>query len=140
MSWRGRTRDIIRRGGLQIDPIEMEGMLVEHPKLSMVVVVGEPDPRLGERAVIVAVPENGDDALSLEELCDYLIERGLPKQNLPERLIVTDDLPRTELGKYHRVKIQLMVTDQTDGPVAGLPPEARRLTRYGWRGWASPRN
>ena len=111
VSWRGRTRDIIRRGGLQIDPIEMEGMLVEHPKLSMVVVVGEPDPRLGERAVIVAVPENRDDALSLEELCDYLIERGLPKQNLPERLIVTDDLPRTELGKYHRVKIQLMVTE-----------------------------
>ncbi len=114
LSWRGRTRDIIRRGGLQIDPIEMEGMLAEHPKLSMVVVVGEPDPRLGERAVIVAVPESAADALTLEELCEYLIEQGLPKQSLPERLIVTDTLPRTELGKFHRVEIQRMVVEQAE--------------------------
>ena len=115
LSWRGRTRDIIRRGGLQIDPIEMEGMLAEHPKLAMAVVVGEPDPRLGERAAIVAVPESPDDDLNLEELCDYLTEQGLPKQNLPERLVVVDDLPRTELGKFHRVKIQLMVAELAEG-------------------------
>jgi acyl-coenzyme A synthetase/AMP-(fatty) acid ligase len=114
LSWRGRTRDVIRRGGLQIDPIEMEGMLAEHPKLSTVVVVGEPHPRLGERAVIVAVPESADDALTLDELCDYLIEQGLPKQSLPERLIVTDALPRTELGKFHRVNIQRMVAEQAE--------------------------
>ena len=84
-------------------------MLAAHPKLSMAVVIGEPDPRLGERAVIVAVPESAENDLNLDELCDYLTDQGLPKQNLPERLIVVDDLPRTGLGKFHRVKIQLMV-------------------------------
>jgi acyl-coenzyme A synthetase/AMP-(fatty) acid ligase len=114
VNWRGRTRDVIRRGGLQIDPIEMEGMLDAHPKVSMVVVVGEPHPRLGERAVIVAVPESADEAPSLDELCDHLTKRGLPKQNLPERLIITDDLPRTELGKFHRVKIKQWVADEVE--------------------------
>ena len=114
VSWRGRTRDIIRRGGLQIDPIEMETMLVAHPKVSMVVVVGEPHPRLGERAVIVAVPESADDPLTLQELCDHLTQRGLPRQSLPERLIVTNDLPRTELGKFHRVKIKDWVAKEAE--------------------------
>jgi acyl-coenzyme A synthetase/AMP-(fatty) acid ligase len=114
VNWSGRTKDIIRRGGLQIDPIEMETMLVKHPKVAMVVVVGEPHPRLGERAVIVAVPERADESLTLDELCGHLTEQGLPKQNLPERLIVTDDIPRTELGKFHRVKVKVMVAETAD--------------------------
>jgi acyl-coenzyme A synthetase/AMP-(fatty) acid ligase len=114
VSWSGRTKDIIRRGGLQIDPIEMETMLVKHPKVAMVVVVGEPHPRLGERAVIVAVAERADESLTLEELCNHLSEEGLPKQNLPERLIVTDDIPRTELGKFHRVKVKAMVAETAE--------------------------
>jgi acyl-coenzyme A synthetase/AMP-(fatty) acid ligase len=114
VSWSGRTKDIIRRGGLQIDPIEMETMLVEHPKVAMVVVVGEPHPRLGERAVIVAVAERPDESLTLAELCDHLTKQGLPRQNLPERLIVTDDIPRTELGKFHRVKVKNMVAEEAE--------------------------
>ena len=117
MNWRGRTRDVIRRGGLQIDPIEMEGMLDAHPRVSMVVVVGEPHARLGERAVIVAVPDSVDEAPSLDELCEYLTERGLPRQNLPERLILTDDLPRTELGKFHRAKIKQWVAEEAERSV-----------------------
>ena len=50
-NWSGRTKDIIRRGGLQIDPIELENLLAGHPAVSTVVVVGLPDERLGERAV-----------------------------------------------------------------------------------------
>jgi acyl-CoA synthetase (AMP-forming)/AMP-acid ligase II len=117
VNWSGRTKDIIRRGGLQIDPIEMEGMLIQHPKVSMVVVVGEPHPRLGERAVIVAVPESAGDSPGLEELCDHLIERGLPKQNLPERLVITEELPRTELGKFHRAEIKRRVAEEAERSV-----------------------
>jgi acyl-coenzyme A synthetase/AMP-(fatty) acid ligase len=117
VNWRGRTRDVIRRGGLQIDPIEMEGMLDAHPKVSMVVVVGEPHPRLGERAVIVAVADSAAEAPTLDDLCAYLMDRGLPKQNLPERLILTEDLPRTELGKFHRAKIKQWVADQAEASV-----------------------
>ena len=117
VNWSGRTKDIIRRGGLQIDPIEMEGMLVQHPKVSMVVVVGEPHPRLGERAVVVAVAENAEDPPSLEECCAHLLAQGLPKQNLPERLIVTDDIPRTELGKFHRVEVKRRVAEGAERSV-----------------------
>jgi acyl-coenzyme A synthetase/AMP-(fatty) acid ligase len=114
VNWQGRTKDIIRRGGLQIDPIEMEEMLDKHPKVSQVVVVGEPDPRLGERAAVVAVPTNHDDPPTLDELVAHLKALGLPKQSLPERLMLTDDIPRTELGKFHRVEVKRRVAQEAE--------------------------
>jgi acyl-coenzyme A synthetase/AMP-(fatty) acid ligase len=115
VTWKGRTKDIIRRGGLQIDPLEMEDMLTKHPKVAMAVVVGEPHARLGERAVIVAVPALVGEPPTLEELCDFLLAQGLQKQNLPERLVLTDSIPRTEIGKYHRAEIKRLVADQLVG-------------------------
>jgi acyl-CoA synthetase (AMP-forming)/AMP-acid ligase II len=106
ITWSGRSKEIIRRGGLQIDPVEMEGYLSEYPSIASVVVVGEPDPRLGERAVVVAVLKEGAARPTLEELCAYLLDKGLPKNSLPERLVVTAELPRTELGKFHRARIK----------------------------------
>jgi acyl-CoA synthetase (AMP-forming)/AMP-acid ligase II len=111
VSWTGRTKDIIRRGGLQIDPIEIEGMLSRHPQIASVAVVGQPDMRLGERAVIVAVPEAGERA-ELDELCAYLQREGLPKRSLPERLVYVDDLPRTGVGKVHRVQVRKLVAEE----------------------------
>jgi acyl-CoA synthetase (AMP-forming)/AMP-acid ligase II len=111
VSWTGRTKDIIRRGGLQIDPIEIEGMLSRHPQIATVAVVGQKDMRLGERAVIVAVAE-GDERAELGELCAYLQREGLPKQSLPERLVYVDDLPRTGVGKVHRVEVRKMIADE----------------------------
>ncbi len=106
VTWSGRTKDIIRRGGLQIDPLEMENILSSHPRIHEVLVVGEPDPRLGERAVVVAVARSGVTDLALEELCARLLEHGIPKQNLPEKLVVTASIPRTELGKFHRAEVK----------------------------------
>jgi acyl-CoA synthetase (AMP-forming)/AMP-acid ligase II len=114
VSWTGRTKDIIRRGGLQIDPIEIETMLSRHPQIATVAVVGEPDPRLGERAVIVAVPAG--ERADLDALSAYLLREGLPKQSLPERLVYLHELPRTAVGKVHRVEVRRMVAER-----AGVP-------------------
>ena len=102
VTWRGRSKDVIRRGGLQIDPIEMEGMLDAHPKISVVVVVGEPHPRLGEHAVIVAVAASPDDPPTLDELCQYLLTQGVEKQSQPERLVLVDEIPRPSWASFPR--------------------------------------
>jgi non-ribosomal peptide synthetase component E (peptide arylation enzyme) len=119
VSWTGRTKDIIRRGGLQIDPIEIEAMLSRHPQITKVAVVGQPDPRLGERAVIVAVPTAPNDRADLPELCAYLEREGLPKQSLPEGLIHVGDLPQTAVGKVHRAEVRRMVAESHE---AGRTP------------------
>lgn len=111
-TYAGRMKDVIRRGGLQIDLIEMEKLLMEHPSVGAVVVVGEPHPRLGETAVMVMVPKNPAERPSLEALSAHLAARGLPKESLPERLVFAESLPRTEWGKFNRVELKKWLAAQ----------------------------
>ncbi len=108
----GRIKDVIRRGGLQIDVIEMEKMLTEHPKIAEAVVVGEPHPRLGEQAVMVVIPKSFVLKPRLDELIAHLLACGLPKECLPERLVFAQHLPRTEWGKFNRVELRRWLAEQ----------------------------
>ena len=56
LRWEGRIKEIVRRGGLMIDAIEVSDLLSEHPRVAEAIVVGTPDARLGERAAAVVVP------------------------------------------------------------------------------------
>lgn len=114
LTYVGRIKDVIRRGGLQIDILEMERLLSEHPKIAEVAVIGAPHPRLGEQAVMVVLPKADQDRPQLEELVAHLVERGLPKECLPERLVFTTSLPRTEWGKFNRVAMRQWLTEQSE--------------------------
>ena len=54
--------------------IELSDLLSEHPDIAEVIVVGAPDPRLGERAVAVVVPRPGCEP-ELSPLCEFLRDR-----------------------------------------------------------------
>jgi acyl-coenzyme A synthetase/AMP-(fatty) acid ligase len=110
LTWSGRTKHVIRRGGLQIDVVELENLLAEHPKVAEVVVVAIPDPRLGERAALVVVPRSPDEKPELAELVEHLGRRGLGKESMPERLAFADALPRTEFGKVRRDDVKGWLT------------------------------
>jgi non-ribosomal peptide synthetase component E (peptide arylation enzyme) len=101
----GRVKDIIIRNMENISAKELEDNLFAHPKVADVAVIGLPDDRTGERACAVVVPADATDAPTLDELCSYLLERGLMKQKLPEQLEMIDALPRNPTGKI--VKFEL---------------------------------
>jgi acyl-CoA synthetase (AMP-forming)/AMP-acid ligase II len=101
----GRVKDIIIRNMENISAKELEDILFTHPKVADVAVIGLPDDRTGERACAVVVAANVGDPPSLDELCTYLLERGLMKQKLPEQLELIDALPRNPTGKI--VKFEL---------------------------------
>lgn len=93
----GRSKDIIIRGGENIPVVEIENMLLEWDKVDDVAVVAMPDERLGERACAYIVPKG--ERFTLRELTEYLMDRGIAKQKLPERIEFIDKLPRTASGK-----------------------------------------
>ena len=101
----GRVKDIIIRNMENISAKELEDNLFAHPKVADVAVIGLPDDRTGERACAVVVPADAAAPPSLDELCSYLLERGLMKQKLPEQLEIVDALPRNPTGKV--VKFEL---------------------------------
>ena len=100
----GRKKEIIIRGGLNITPREVEGLIAEFPEVERVAVVGLPDERLGERmcACVVLVP---GFSLDLEVTVERLQAAGLATYKLPERLEVLAELPMTASGKIQKHEI-----------------------------------
>ena len=108
----GRHKDIVIRGGMNISSEEIEGLLLGHPKIREVAVIGWPDEVLGERvcAVVVAAP---DADLELPELVAFLREKEkIAAFKLPEKLIVVPTLPRNPLGKVLKRELRLQFVQE----------------------------
>jgi acyl-CoA synthetase (AMP-forming)/AMP-acid ligase II len=99
----GRSDDTIIRGGENIAPSEVEDVLVEHPDVREVVVVGVDDAEWGQLIVAVVVPEPGTEPTP-EELREFA-RRTLRGSRTPDRIVFRDDIPTTPTGKVLRREI-----------------------------------
>jgi 2,3-dihydroxybenzoate-AMP ligase len=88
----GRAKDMIIRGGQNIYPAEIEGLLNGHPKVASAAIVGYPDKEMGERACAFVVPKTGQ-TFTFEEIKSFLKGRKISAYKLPERLEVVSALP-----------------------------------------------
>lgn len=93
--YRGRSKDIIRRGGVTLVSAEIEAAVLRHPAVHEVAVVPLPDDRLGERACAAVILEPGYQAPTLAELQEVLAAEGLAKYCWPEAIEIFDEFPRT---------------------------------------------
>ncbi|MEU1997593.1 class I adenylate-forming enzyme family protein [Nocardia gamkensis] len=96
----GRSDDTIIRGGENIAPAEIEDVLVEHPAVREVAVIGVEDAQWGQIIVAVVVPAAGA-APDPERLRDY-VRAGLRGSRTPDRVVFRDSLPATPTGKVLR--------------------------------------
>ena len=99
----GRSDDTIIRGGENIAPAELEEVLVEHPHVRDVAVVGVEDPQWGQAIVAVVVPRPGVDP-DPEELREH-VRKNLRGSRTPDRVVFRDELPTTPTGKVLRREI-----------------------------------
>ena len=108
----GRLSDTINRGGEKFGPVEVEEVLRSHPAVRDVGVAGVPDPEMGERVGAVVVPMPGI-ALEASELVSYAATR-LARYKLPERMVLADDLPYSNLGKVSRRALAAMILERLE--------------------------
>ena len=99
----GRSDDTIIRGGENIAPAELEEVLIEHPHVRDVAVVGVEDPQWGQAIVAVVVPAAGIDP-DPEELREH-VRKSLRGSRTPDRVVFRDELPTTPTGKVLRREI-----------------------------------
>ena len=99
-----RAKDLIIVNGFNVVPAEVEAVLLQHPFISDVAVVGEPSPRTGEAVKAVIVPAPGTTP-TLSELAAYAAER-LARYKCPTALLVVDDIPRGQAGKLLRRRVR----------------------------------
>jgi acyl-CoA synthetase (AMP-forming)/AMP-acid ligase II len=107
----GRIKDIIIRNGENIAPKEVEDLLVKHPDIAEIAIVGLPDPKTGERACAVIVP-NGCAQPDVGSLADFLIAKGVAKFKIPELAVIWDSLPKNDAGKVLKHQIRAVLTDK----------------------------
>jgi acyl-CoA synthetase (AMP-forming)/AMP-acid ligase II len=99
----GRTDDTIIRGGENIAPAEIEEVLMRHPAVLDVAVVGTPDEEWGQRITAAVVLRSGM-SVEPEELSEWT-RRHLRTSKTAERVVIRQALPRTETGKLLRRQV-----------------------------------
>lgn len=96
-----RKKDMIIRGGENIYPAELEGVLYEHSAVAEAAVVGVPDDVYGEAVVAIVVLKPGDEA-SEAELISFVRERTTPFKAPAKVLFRQEELPKSGVGKILR--------------------------------------
>jgi cyclohexanecarboxylate-CoA ligase len=97
----GRVKDVINRGGEKVPVAEIEQLLFSHPAVRDAAIVAMPDERLGERACAFVVLEDGVE-FDFATMIEYLDGRQVAKTYWPERLELTEALPKTPSGKIQK--------------------------------------
>lgn len=118
----GRSKDIIIRHGENIAPKEVEDLLLGHPDIAEVAVVGVPDARTGERACAVVVPAPGRPAPDVASLVAFLAAHGVAPFKFPEQVEAWQSLPRNDTGKVLKHVIRAALLDRSQATAAGASP------------------
>ncbi len=103
----GRKSDMVIRGGENVYPVEIEAVLLEHPSVSSVAVVGQPDDYWGEVVVAAIELAPGHD-LDETALARHCRER-LAAYKVPVRFFAMEDLPRNVNGKLQKFAVVELV-------------------------------
>jgi acetyl-CoA synthetase len=103
----GRKDDLITSAGYRIGPAEIEDCIMKHPAVSMVAVVGQPDPVRTEivKAFIVLREGNAASAETAREIQQFVKER-LAAHEYPREIEFIDSLPMTATGKIMRRELK----------------------------------
>ncbi len=108
----GRAKDMIIRGGQNIYPAEVEGLLNEHPAVAACAIVGYSDREFGERSAAFVVTKAGR-SFSFDDMKDFLIGKKLAKYKLPEQLVVAGELPTVgDSGKIDKKVLKSEAEDK----------------------------
>lgn len=100
----GRKKDMIKSGGINIYAVDIEDILMTHPAVSEVAVIGIPDPRWTETPIGVVTLKPGE-SIAGAELQEWINDRLARYQRL-SRIIIRDDFPRATYGKIQKDRLR----------------------------------
>ncbi len=106
----GRIKDLINRGGEKISIDEVENHILADDRVENVCIVAMPDPHYGEKACAFVRLKDGQ-SLTFDELKAFLLDRGIAKFKLPERLEIIANFPLSPAGKILRQELRRIIEE-----------------------------
>ena len=97
----GRLKEIINRGGEKVSPLEVDGVLMDHPAIQQVVTFALPHPKLGEEVAAAVVLRDGAEATEAQ-IRDFARER-LAEFKVPRKVVILEEIPKGATGKMQRI-------------------------------------
>jgi acyl-CoA synthetase (AMP-forming)/AMP-acid ligase II len=97
----GRLKEIINRGGEKISPLEVDGVLLDHPEVAQVVTFALPHPKLGEEVAAAIVLTEGSTATD-KDIRAFAAER-MADFKVPRKVIILEEIPKGATGKMQRI-------------------------------------
>lgn len=97
----GRLKEIINRGGEKISPLEVDGIVLDHPAVQQVVTFAMPHPKLGEEVAAAVVLRDGMIATE-RDIRDFCADR-MADFKVPRRVIILEEIPKGATGKLQRI-------------------------------------
>ncbi|OSQ46590.1 acyl--CoA ligase [Marivita geojedonensis] len=97
----GRLKEIINRGGEKVSPLEVDGVLLDHPAIAQVVTFALPHPKLGEEVAAAVVLKDGVAATE-RDIRDFAATR-MADFKVPRKVIILDEIPKGATGKMQRI-------------------------------------
>lgn len=98
----GRAKDQINRGGEKVAPEEIENIVLGHPSVHDVSVVGVADAFLGERTLAYVILREGAEALRPAAIKRHVRERGVAAYKIPDLVEFVEAFPQTGIGKVSK--------------------------------------
>ena len=116
----GRVKDIINRGGIKFNPLDIEALLLQHPAIAEVAVAPVPDAVLGEKACAFVVLKPGA-ALDLDGAREFLAARKVAKLTWPEQIEIVNVMPVTPTRKIIKGQLVAALLARTQSSRQQLP-------------------
>jgi len=117
----GRAKDLIIRGGHNIDPLAIEEVFFQHPGVALVAVVGEPDAYAGELPVAFVQLKPGV-SLDAGDLTEFVRDRTPERAAVPVQVYFIDTIPLTAVGKVFKPALRSDAAQRAIGRMlADLP-------------------
>jgi fatty-acyl-CoA synthase len=118
LSIRGRSKDLIKSGGEWINPAEIEDIVGHHPSIRQLAVIARPDPKWGERPVLV-IELHAGQSFRHEDLLASL-QGKVAAWWIPDEIVVVDAMPLAATGKIDKERLR------AGAAAADLAPEQMR--------------
>ncbi|MEJ8848046.1 acyl-CoA synthetase [Variovorax rhizosphaerae] len=124
----GRAKDLIIRGGHNIDPMALEEVFFQHPAIALAAVVGQPDVYAGELPVAYVQLKAGVTA-DAAELRAFIAERTPERAAVPVNLYLVDSIPLTAVGKVFKPALRWDAAGRTvTQMLADLVPAGKQMS------------
>ena len=127
----GRAKDVIIRGGHNIDPTTIEDVALRFTGVAIAAAVGRPDAYAGETPMLFVTPSPGA-AIDPDALAEFVEQGVIEKPARPRAIVMIDDMPMTPVGKIYKPRLREIAAEEAahEALSAALPGTAFEVAAH----------